>query len=421
MKKIKPHKINSCRVKVPGSKSYTHRMLIAAALADGVSTLKNSLVSEDTQFTIEALRQMGIQIEVNHTNVQVHGKGGRLKACDAPIYLGNSGTSMRLLTGVAALGKGTYTLTGAARIQTRPIKDLLDALQQIGVKARSLNDSGCPPVEISGATIRTDQVDINCQISSQYLSALLLLAPCTQHGLEIRVSGGPTVSRPYIDLTIDLMKTFGLRIEREGYRRFKVAGGQIYQAGEYVVEADCSQAAYFWSAAAISGAQIKVAGIKADSAQGDLRLVDLLQRMGCRVLKTADGIGVAGGSLCAVEADLADMPDQVPTLAVVAAFARGTTVIKNVAHLKSKESDRLTATVTELKKMGIDAACTADALVVKGGKPKGAIIETYNDHRIAMSFAIAGLKVPGVCIRNENCVEKSFPAFWQVFEGLYQA
>jgi 3-phosphoshikimate 1-carboxyvinyltransferase len=187
------------------------------------------------------------------------------------------------------------------------------------------------------------------------------------------------------------------------------------------VETDCSQAAYFWGAAAISGAQIKVTGVNADSAQGDVHFVDLLQQMGCRVYRESDGIGVAGGPLRAIEADLADMPDQVPTLAVVAAFARGTTVIKNVAHLKSKESDRLTATVTELKKMGIEAACTENALLVRGGKPKGSIIDTYNDHRIAMSFAIAGLNVPGVCIRNEGCVEKSFPAFWQVFEGLYQS
>jgi len=420
MKKIEPHKINRCQVTVPGSKSYTHRMLIAAALSDGMCTLKNPLVSEDTRFTIEALRQMDIQIDFHNDNVRIYGKGGRLGAGMAPIHLGNSGTSMRLLSAVAALGNGAYTLTGTARMQERPIKDLLDALQQIGVKARSLNDSGCPPIEITGATIRKDQVDINCQKSSQYLSALLLIAPYTQNGLKISVTGCQ-VSRPYVDLTINLMKMFGLDLEREGYRRFNVPGGQIYRAGEYTVEADCSQAAYFWGAAAIGGTNIKVMGVNADSVQGDIRFVNLLQRMGCRVFKDSDGIRVAGGSLSAIEADLADMPDQVPMLAVVAAFARGTTIIKNVAHLRSKESDRLTATVTELKKMDIDAECTADALVVRGGKPKGAIIDTYNDHRIAMSFAMAGLKVPGVCIQNESCVEKSFPAFWQVFEGLYQS
>ncbi len=420
MKEIKPHKIDDCRVTVPGSKSYTHRMLIAAALADGVSGLRNALISEDTQFTIDALKQMGIRMDVNASDVRVYGSGGRLQPCDTPIYLGNSGTSMRLLSAVAALGKGTYTLTGTARMQARPIQALLDALQQIGITARSLNGNGCPPVEISGATIHKNQVDIDCRQSSQYLSALLLVAPCTANGLDIRVSGGP-VSKPYVDLTVELMKRFGLRLERRGYRRFKVPGGQSYQAGEYAVEADCSQAAYFWGAAAIGGATIKVMGINAESAQGDVRFVDLLQQMGCRVARESDGIAVSGGPLCAIETDLADMPDQVPTLAVVAAFASGATVIKNVAHLKSKESDRLAATVTELNKMGIDAAGTANTLVVKGGKPRGAVVETYNDHRIAMSFAMAGLRVPGVCIRNETCVEKSFPTFWQVFEELYQA
>jgi 3-phosphoshikimate 1-carboxyvinyltransferase len=421
MKAIKSGKIADCQVTVPGSKSYTHRMLIAAALADGVSHLKNALVSEDTKFTMDALRQMGIQIEVNRDEVRVVGKGGLLEPCEAPIYLGNSGTSMRLLTGVAALGTGTYTLTGNARMQMRPIKDLLDALQQMGIKARSVKNTGCPPVEVTGAAINTEQVNINCQNSSQYLSALLLMAPNTSRGLEIRVTGGLPVSRPYVDLTAELMETFGIRFERQGYKNFKVPGGQLYRAGKYVVETDCSQAAYFWAAAAISGAEIKVAGVQTDSTQGDLRFVDLLQQMGCRVTMESNSIRVAGGPLCAIEADLADMPDQVPTLAVVAAFAEGTTVIKNVAHLKSKESDRLNATVTELNKMGIDATSSANALVIKGGKPQGAIIDTYNDHRIAMSFAIAGLKVPGVCIQNEGCVEKSFPTFWQVFEELYSS
>jgi 3-phosphoshikimate 1-carboxyvinyltransferase len=246
------------------------------------------------------------------------------------------------------------------------------------------------------------------------------MAPGIPEGLEIQVAGGP-VSRPYVDLTLDVMRIFGLQFEREGYQKFKVPGGQLYRAGNYAVEADCSQAAYFWSAAAISGAEIKVTGIKADSTQGDVRFVDLLQQMGCGVVRESDGIAVVGGPLQAIEADLADMPDQVPTLAVVAAFAEGTTVIKNVAHLKSKESDRLTATVTELSKMGIDAGCTASQLIIKGGTPQGSVVDTHNDHRIAMSFAIAGLNVPGVCIRNESCVEKSFPAFWQVFKGLYQS
>ncbi|MGD8273385.1 MAG: 3-phosphoshikimate 1-carboxyvinyltransferase [Desulfobacterales bacterium] len=418
MIRIKPHKIKPCQVNVPGSKSYTHRVLIAAALADGVSHLKNVLISEDTRYTIEALKQMGIQIEVKDTDVRVEGKGGRLESSAAPIYLGNSGTSMRLLTGVAALGKGTYTLTGSARMQQRPIQHLLDALQQMEVQAQSIKGNGYPPVEVIGARINVNKVSINCQSSSQYLSALLLMAPLTAGGLDIHVVGDP-VSKPYIDMTVALMESLGITLDRKDYQEFNIPGGQSYRAGKYVVEADCSQAAYFWSAAAIRGTEIKVMGVSNDTTQGDVRFADLLQQMGCRVSKESDGITVAGGPLHAIEADLGDMPDQVPTLAVVAAFSKGTTVIKNVAHLKSKESDRLNATVTELNKMGIDADCTASALIVKGGQPQASVVETYNDHRIAMSFAIAGLKVPGICIQNEGCVEKSFPAFWQVFEGLY--
>lgn len=419
MIEVKPHKINQHEVQVPGSKSYTHRMLIASALSDGVCVIKNGLVSEDTFFTIAALKQMGIRIQVFKDNFRVHGQAGRLASCKEPIYLGNAGTSMRLMTAVAALGKGTYTLTGTARMHKRPIKDLLEALLQMGVNARSLNDNGCPPVEVTGAMIKANNVDINCHKSSQYLSALLLIAPYTQEGLEIRVTQGP-VSRPYVDITLDVMKRFEVCVEREGYQRFTISKAQEYRAGEYWVEGDCSQAGYFWGAAAISGGELKVKGIHSDSSQGDVKFADLLQTMGCRVFKEQDGIRICGGPLRAIEADLSDMPDQVPTLAVVAAFAKGTTVIKNVAHLKSKESDRLTAVVNELNKIGIDAACSGNDLIVKGGKPKGSIIETYNDHRIAMSFAMAGLNVPGVCIRNEGCVEKSFPGFWQVFEGLYR-
>ncbi len=418
MIEIKQHKINNCEITVPGSKSFTHRMLIAAALSEGVSLINNGLISEDTQMTIAALEQMGIRIEVKTDGFLVHGRGGHLNSCDSPIHLENSGTSMRLLTAVAAIGKGIFTLTGSKRMGERPIQDLLDALGQLGVSVRSLNNNGCPPVEVTGGTLSGDKVTINCEKSSQYLSALLLIAPYTENGIEITVIKGP-VSRPYVDMTVEVMKTFGVTLTREGYRKFKVPGAQVYRTGEYWVEGDCSQAAYFWSAAAITGTRIKVLGIKPGSPQGDVRFVDLLNKMGCRIFKEPDGISVLGGALSAIKADLSDMPDSVPTLALVAAFAEGTSEIYNVAHLKSKESDRLTAVVTELNKMGIKATATDSALVVKGGKPCGSIIDTYNDHRIAMSFAIAGLNVPGVYIRDESCVEKSFPDFWQVFEGLY--
>ena len=420
MIKIKSQPIKPrCEVAVPGSKSYTHRILIASALSDGVCRIENALISEDTQLTTEALRQMGIQIEAaSHNQVLVYGGSGRLQPIRQRIYLGNSGTSMRLLTAVAALGPRTVTLYGSARMGQRPIQDLIDALRDIGVRVDSTNRNGCPPIKIHGGILSGGAVSINCRASSQYLSALLLIAPYVANGLDITVTEGP-VSRPYVDMTVDVMAKFGVAVFREGYRRFQVVGQQTYRAGAHVVEPDGSQAGYFWAAAAICQTEIKVKEVTKISHQGDVRFAELLESMGCKMTAEPDGLAICGGDLRAGEFDMGDMPDMVPTLAVVAAFAMGTTVIKNVSHLKSKESDRLAAVVCELGKMGVDARCSDDELIVTGGAPHGAEIETYGDHRIAMSFAVAGLGAGGTIIRDERCVEKSFPNFWRVFEGLY--
>ena len=421
MIEIKPHSLkNSCEITVPGSKSITHRILIASALSEGLCRISNPLLSDDTVLTMKALRQMGIRVEDTSGNrLAVYGNGGDFSPSKEPVYLGNSGTSMRLLTAVAALGKHTYTLLGNDRMAQRPIQALLDALSQIGVQARSTAKNGCPPVEINGANLAGTNVSINCRTSSQYLTGLLLMAPCTAEGLQIKVSAGP-VSKPYVDMTIDVMSNFGLAIDRQGYDVFKIAGRQIYRAGDYEVESDASQAGYFWAAAAICGNTVKVKGVNQDSCQGDVNFSKVLESMGCTITNESDGVAVCGRDrLKAVDIDMGDMPDMVPTLAVVAAFAKGTSVIKNVSHLKSKESDRLNAVVNELVKMGITARCSDDELAVTGGQPQGAEIATYGDHRIAMSFAVAGLKAPGTVIQDEHCVEKSFPNFWEVFEGLY--
>ncbi len=419
MIEIKKQKIHNSEVTVPGSKSYTHRILISAALSDGICTIYNGLKSEDTLLTLGALRQMGINIHEKDDRFVVHGSKGMLKPCIDPVYLGNSGTSVRLLTAVAALGQGVYTLTGTQRMGERPIQDLLDGLVQMGVDARSVKANGCPPVEVKGGRILGGGVALKCGVSSQFLSALLLIAPYTTQGVEINVIEGP-VSRPYVDMTVDVMEELGVQVQRDGYEYFSVAGGQIYRAGSYEVEPDCSQAGYFWAAAAISESDIKVKGITTKSRQGDVRFAELLENMGCNIVQEADGITVSGRPLSAITADMSDMPDMVPTLAVVAAFAKGTSVIKNVGHLKAKESDRLCSVVKELSKIGIDASCSETGMEIKGGRPHGAEIDTYGDHRMAMSFALAGLKIPGIVIRDERCVEKSFPDFWDVFESLYR-
>ena len=418
MIEIETKKIKNCEISVPGSKSYTHRILIASALSDGICSIDNGLKSEDTLITINALQQMGIKIEADDNRFIVHGANGELKNIKEPVFIGNSGTSMRLLTAIASLGKGRYVFTGTKRMKERPIQDLLDALIQMGASASSVNNNGCPPVAIKGGDLKGGKISINCETSSQYLSAVLLTAPFTKQGLEINVTKGP-VSRPYIDMTVDVMEKFGIDITRNEYNYFKVQQGQKYRAGSYSVEPDCSQAGYFWGAAAITGASIKVKGITKVSHQGDVHFTRLLEEMGCKVLYEKDGISVTGGSLLAIEADMADMPDMVPTLAVVSTFAKGTTVIKNVKHLKAKESDRLASVANELSKMGIESSITGTGLIIKGGIPHGAEISTYKDHRIAMSFAIAGLRVPGIFIKDEKCVEKSFPDFYNVFNRLY--
>lgn len=421
MRKIKFQKIKNSCITVPGSKSFTHRLYIAAALAHGESTIRGALNSEDTQLTLKALEQMGVPMEQRDDAVVIYGTQGNLQPAEKPIYLGNSGTSMRLLSGTAAIGKGVYILTGDDRMMQRPVDDLVASLNAMGVDARCVNADGCPPLKITGGAVKGGAVSIKCQISSQFLSALLLMAPYTQNGLEITVTHGP-VSKPYIDMTVDIMRMLGVEVQRgdeEPYNYFQINGGQCFQGGKYCVEPDCSQAGYFWAAAAVTGASIKVKGIAPQTRQGDLRLTEILEQMGCRLDRDADGVTVTGGPLQGVSVDMADMPDMAPTLAVVAAFAQGTTVIKNVAHLKAKESDRLSATVNELTKMGVRASCSDDGMIIHGGKPRGAVIETYNDHRIAMSFAVAGLQTPGVVIQNEMCVAKSFPRFWEVWETLY--
>lgn len=416
---VKPLPVRDCDVRVPGSKSYTHRLLIASALSDGPCIISNCLRSEDTLLTAEALGTMGIKISDDGELFSINGCSGRPGNASKEIYLANSGTSMRLLTGVTALGEGPYILTGTPRMQERPIQDLLDGLSQIGVESKSLNGSGCPPISVQGGRVEGGHIDMDCSLSSQFLSSVLLMAPFTVKGIDVTIIKD-LVSKPYVDMTVDIMEKLGAEVNREGYTRFSVRGGQSYRHGNYAVEPDCSQASYFWGAAAITGKKIKVNGVNSNSRQGDVKFAEVLEKMGCRVFHENDGIAVQGHSLRGVSVDMSEMPDVVPTLAVVASFAEGTTEITNVAHLKEKECDRLGCVATELIRMGVDAKATESGLVIKGSsKHHGAEIETYDDHRMAMCFAIAGLRVPGVVIRNEGCVKKSFPDYWEVFEGLY--
>lgn len=404
---------------LPGSKSFTHRALIAAALAEGESLLTNALKAEDTELTARALSLLGAEIQWEEHTVRLRGTGSRFKPVPEPIFLGNSGTSMRFLTAVAALGQGTYRLTGTPRLCQRPMGELLAALRSLGAQAASEKGNDCPPVMVQGGSLKGGLAQLSGAVSSQYVSALLLVAPLTSEGLDLTVTG-ELVSRPYVDITLSVLTAFGIAHEREEYRRFRVPGGQVYRPRHYEIEADASSASYFWAAAALTGGQVTITNLSLDSPQGDLDFLAVLGRMGCRLRSSPEGLTVEGGSLKGIEMDMAAMPDLVPTLAVLAAYAAGETVISGVAHLRYKESDRLAAMVTELRKMGVKAEETPDGLHIVGGNPQGAEIDPHGDHRIAMSFAVAGLRTKGVLIRDPDCVAKSFPDFWEYLEKISQ-
>ncbi len=418
MKQIRTRDIRQSRVRVPGSKSLSHRFVIMASLAGGRSEIKNVLKSEDIDLTSRGLKQMGADIRETDSGVlEVEGVGGRPAGTRKPVYLGNSGTSMRLLAGVAALGGEAATLTGDDRMCRRPMGDLLDALRMAGARARSETGDGTPPVVIDGRNTRGGKVDIDCSMSSQYLSSLLIAGAVMEKGLDISVKG-IGVSTPYIELTVETMKRFGVTAEKTGDRSYRVPGSQTYTPGVFTVEPDMSNAGYFWAAGALTGRTVRVCDVSDTSLQGDIRLVDILREMGCRVEANPAGIGVCGEYLRGVTVNMADTPDAVPALAVVAAYARGRTVITHIGHLREKECDRIDAVSSQLSKMGVQVETGEDWLAVRGGAPHGARIETFNDHRIAMAFAVAGLVTDGVIIENPGCVAKSFPGFWEIFDAL---
>jgi 3-phosphoshikimate 1-carboxyvinyltransferase len=416
VKEITPLDQVNATLTLPGSKSYTHRALIAAALAEGESVLRNALRAEDTELTAQALIKLGATIDWQDNTVLIRGTGGRLSPAAGPIYLGNSGTSLRFLTAVATLGQGEYRLTGTPRLCQRPMGELIAALKQLGGKVESVTGRGFPPVIVKGG-ITGGRTRLSGAVSSQYLSALLLIGPLTPLGVEIEITGD-LVSRPYVDLTLDVQAAFGISHFRRGYRYFQIPGGQTYQSREYDIDADASSASYFWAAAAVTGGWVTIANVNMETSQGDVDFVSVLAHMGCHIQSIHTGLTVEGGPLIGIQVDMSAMPDMVPTLAVVAAFADGETVITGVSHLRHKESDRLAATAAELKKMGVDVQETEDGLKIRGGAPHGAEIDTYDDHRIAMSFAVAGLKVPGIVIKDPDCVKKSFPEFWEYIEKL---
>jgi 3-phosphoshikimate 1-carboxyvinyltransferase len=408
-------------ISIPGSKSYTNRALMMAALAQGESTLLSASPSRDSEALISALRLLGIRINTpDNQTIKIYGSGGNFSQYQGVIDLGPAGTTMRFLTALCSTIKGAdVTLRGSTRMHERPIDALVDTLKQAGAGIDYLATTGCPPLRIrSNQTLTGADLTIDGSTSSQFVSAMLLVSPLLGRGLELSIVGDPT-SNSYIDMTLQGMRDFGVEATNTEYRKITVAAGQSYSAREYRVEGDISGASYLWAIAAVSGGSVEISNINPQSAQGDVRFPALLEQMGCSVTYQENSITVIGPKkLRAIEANMELMPDTAQTLAVVAAYANGDTVIRGLKTLRVKETDRIAALHTELLKIGINSTPGPDYLIVHGGAPVGARISTYEDHRMAMSFAVCAAATDGMIIEEPCVVEKSFPDYWKVLEKI---
>lgn len=408
---------------VPGSKSITNRALLAAALADGESELLGALHSDDTRYMAAALNALGVPVESDGGAARFHvaGGGGTFFAAEADLFVGNAGTAMRFLTAALPLGHGFFRIDGVPRMRQRPIAPLLQALRDLGADARSELDTGCPPVVVRADGLLGGQTRMAGDLSSQYFSALLLAAPYARQGVAVEISG-ELVSKPYLPMTAAVMAAFGVTAELDtvSWRRLGVRPGQRYTGRVFRVEPDASNASYFFAAAAVTGGRVRIDGLGRDSTQGDLRFVEVLRAMGADVdvSDTATEVrGPANGDLRGVDLDLGPISDTAQTLAAIAPFAAGPTTIRGIAHARLKETDRVAALATELRHLGQEVAEFPDGLRITPRPIQPAAIDTYDDHRMAMSFAVAALRAPGIRLRDPGCVAKTFPSFFDVLDA----
>lgn len=408
-------------IRPPGSKSITNRALVCAALADGTSVLRGALDSDDTRVMIAGLEQLGIAVRTEDakTTLKVTGCGGKIPAKDADLSIGNSGTTMRFLTAMSTLGQGRFRLDGVPRMRERPIGDLLDALIPLGTNVATEFENGCPPVIVNATGLGGGMTTIRGDISSQYLSGLMMAAPYAQQPVHI-VLDGPLVSKPYVAMTQSVMKSFGVSLEQTE-KDLKIPAPQKYKGQHYAIEPDASAASYFWATAAITGGDVTVKGLQRSALQGDVRFCDCLAQMGCDVEYNESSIRVRGGSLTGIDVDMNAISDTVQTLTAVALFAKGTTRIRGVEHNRHKETDRIGDLATELRKFGAKVTEFEDGLEIQPAPLRGATIDTYDDHRMAMSLALVGLQVDDVVIRDPGCTHKTYPGFFDDLQELCQA
>ncbi|WP_309498009.1 3-phosphoshikimate 1-carboxyvinyltransferase [Sulfurovum sp.] len=419
---LKPISKIDGEINLPGSKSLSNRALLLAALAEGTTKITNLLESDDTRHMLNALKQLGIDYTLSDDKIEctIVGNAGPIH-CDQveELFLGNAGTAMRPLCAALCLGEGSYLLTGEPRMKERPIGHLVDALRQAGANISYLENEGYPPLQIVAGGLQSGEVSIDGAISSQFLTALLMAAPMAKHDMHITIIG-ELVSKPYIDITLHIMHAFGVEVINDDYKTFTVKGGQTYRAVEsFMVEGDASSASYFLAAAAIKGGTVKVTGIGRNTVQGDVQFVDVLETMGARVEWGDTYISVKRDVLRAIDMDFNHIPDAAMTIATMALFCEGTTTLRNIYNWRVKETDRLYAMATELRKVGALVEEGEDYLKITPPKVlKHATIDTYDDHRMAMCFSLLALDPVSVTINDPECTAKTFPTYFDVLNSI---
>ncbi|MGQ0651427.1 MAG: 3-phosphoshikimate 1-carboxyvinyltransferase [Betaproteobacteria bacterium] len=413
---LKPARRAAGTVRLPGSKSISNRVLLLAALAAGETEVRGLLDADDTRVMRAALAQLGISF----SDAIVKGVAGPFPVKAAKLFLGNAGTAFRPLTAALALSRGEYRLSGVPRMHERPIGDLVDALRRIGARIDYDGREGYPPLAIHPGKISVARrIPVRGDVSSQFLSAMLMALPLTGETARVDIEG-ELISKPYVEMTLNLMRRFGREVRRDGWQSVEVQGGTYVSPGRVFVEGDASSASYFLAAGAIGGGPVRVEGVGRDSIQGDVRFIEVLQAMGAGVSVHADSIEVSGGGkLRAIDMDMNHIPDAAMTAAVMALFADGPSTLRNIASWRVKETDRLAAMATELRKLGAQVDEGPDYLKIMPGELKGNVaIDTYDDHRMAMSFSLVSLGGVPVRINDPRCVAKTFPEYFEVFSGI---
>ena len=418
---LAPIKRISGRVDLPGSKSLSNRVLLLSMLAEGTTRIQNLLDSDDVRYMIGALEKLGITLQETRekNEISVEGCSGGIPNSDLELMLGNAGTAMRPLTAALTLGQGRYVLDGVPRMRERPIVDLVEGLQQLGAKVRLLNGPPGPPVEILAQGLPGGTARIKGSVSSQFLSAILMAAPGAEKDVTLEIDD-TLVSVPYVEMTLALMERFGVHVENRDFQEFHIPGKQTYHSpGDFFVEGDASSASYFLAGAAITGGTVTVHGCGTESLQGDSKFAEVLEQMGAETQWQPHSVTVRGNTLKGVDLDMNRMPDAAMTLAVAALFAEGTTKIRNVYNWRLKETERMKAVTTELRKLGAEVEEGDDYLIIDPpDQIQSTEIETYDDHRMAMAFSLAACGAESVTILDPGCVSKTFPNYFEVLKSV---